>query len=143
MNRRVKMFAVVVASAVFAAPFAAPAFAYDRDYRRDYDYRDGRYRDRDRDDHRHDYRRGSSAKYVVVFHVDGGRGRHKAKDRFRAAEIVDQLCRLGVDAHVHDGREVHYRFRGEGRAFQRSHDDAHLLVERLRNWGFHADVVHR
>lgn len=144
MNRRTLFAVAVAAVTAFAAPFAPPAFAGDeyRGDRREHRDRDGR-RDDDRGAYHRDHDRHRGATFVVYFHVDGGRGRHKAKDRFRAAEIVDLLCGIGVDAHVDDRREVHYRFRGEGRAFFRSHGDAHLLAKRLEEYGFHARVVHR
>jgi hypothetical protein len=150
MNR-VKMFAVAVAAAsLFAGPFVPVAFAGDNDrhgHRADYHdrgrggYDGGNYRGGRHDDHDHDRPRGP--RYAVSFHLDGGSTRHKAKDRFRAAEIVDELERLGVWVHVHDRRELHIKLRGERRTFVSSHEEAHLLARRLENWGFHASVSRR
>lgn len=149
MNR-VKLLAAVGFAAVttFGAPSVPAAFAGDNDRReyRDNDRgRDG-YRDRSREDDRrydrdNDRRRGPQ--YAVVFHLDGGSTRHKAKDRFRAAEIEEELSRLGVSVHIHDKRELHLKFRGEGRAFFRTDEEAHLLARRLENYGFHVVVDHR
>ena len=146
MNTR-KLLIAVAAVAALSAPLAPAAFAGD-DYRRDGDrggYRDGGWDrgDRGRDhDHDHHYDRGRYEKrYVVRYHLDGGRGRVQVKSGDRAERTEDFLRSVGADAKA-DGRTVFFRMRGERREVRRSHEDAHKLAQKLSGYGFHAKVVH-
>jgi hypothetical protein len=103
----------------------------------------GDFRDRD-DTRRHDddddgYRR---ARFVVRYHLDGGERTIHAQDREWAYRKVNFLQKMGAEAHV-DGRHVvHFEMRGRRARVVCSDAEAHELVERLRNYGFHAQVDH-
>ena len=106
------------------------------DYHGGDDYR-GRGYDRGHEDHRVRARR-----FVVHYHLDGGRGRVQAKSHDRAHRMEDFLRSIGADARVGPGRVVYFRMRGEGKTFRYSHEDAHRLAQKLEGYGFHAHVDH-
>ena len=141
----------VAAVVTLGAPLAQAAV---EDYRGRGDYRDREeYRDREdyrgRDEYRgrgdgrgHGEYRERARRFVVHYHLDGGRGRVQAKSHDRAHRMEDFLRSVGAEARVGPGRVVYFRMRGEGKTFRYSHEDAHRLAQKLEGYGFHAHVDH-
>ena len=130
MNERLgmkrNMLWIAIASVTIGVPFGAAA-------------QGGDFRDRGEIRRDEDHCR---ERFVVRYHLDGGERTIRAQDREWAYRKVNFLQKMDADAHI-DGRHVvHFEMRGRRARTVGSDAEAHELVERLRNYGFHAFVDH-